>query len=51
MIYGVVAEKSFSYGCRVVRSNVRTGQVDHRGFCGNKFAAKDGMVRAAEWQS
>ena len=47
---GVLAEKSFSDGCKVVGSNVRTGQVDHRSLVGKKFAAKDGVVRAAEMQ-
>ena len=44
----VVKEKGLFYRCPFckgsVRSDVRTGQIDHRSGCGNRFYVKDGAV-------
>ena len=45
---GVVTEKGIVYRCPFckgnVRSDVRTGRIDHRTVCGNQFYVKDSAV-------
>ena len=46
---GTVAEKVFAYCCpwckANVLSNVKTGQINHRTICENRFYAKDGVAK------
>ena len=46
---GTVKEKAYVYVCPAckgnVASDVKTGQIDHRTVCGNKFSVKDSAVK------